>query len=128
MKQARGTPAIISADDLSVELERVLLGKDTHSEAWLQRLIHRQPGLLPVAEIESGMGTLISAAMEVNCGHGSIDNLFLTPTGDIILVETKLWSNAEARREVAAQALDYAHHSQNATAGSASLWAVVTLC
>jgi len=75
-----------------------------------------------------GHGTLISAAMEVNCGHESIDNLFLTPTGDIILVETKLWSNAEARREVAAQALDYAHHSQNATAGSASLWAVVTLC
>ena len=47
--------------------------------------------------------------MEVNCGYGSIDNLFLTPTGDIILVETKLWSNAKARREVVAQALDYAH-------------------
>jgi hypothetical protein len=45
--------------------------------------------------------------MEVNCGYGSIDNLFLTPTGDIILVETKLWSNAKARREVVAQALDY---------------------
>jgi hypothetical protein len=33
--------------------------------------------------------------------------LFLTPSGEIILVEAKLWSNPQARREVVAQALDY---------------------
>ena len=36
-----------------------------------------------------------------------MDNLYLTPTGEIILVEAKLWSNSQARREVVAQALDY---------------------
>ena len=41
------------------------------------------------------------------CGHGFIDNLFITPRGDIVLVETKLWRNPQARREVIAQALDY---------------------
>ena len=43
----------------------------------------------------------------MECGHGSVDNLFLTPSGEIIVVETKLWRNLQARREVVAQALDY---------------------
>src|SRR3546814_13674822 len=34
-------------------------------------------------------------------------NLYLTPSGDIVLVETKLWRNSQMRREVVAQALDY---------------------
>ena len=34
-------------------------------------------------------------------------HLYLTPSGDIVLVETKLWRNSEIRREVVAQALDY---------------------
>jgi hypothetical protein len=39
---------------------------------------------------------------------GFVDNLFVTPTGDIALVECKLWRNPEARREVIAQIIDYA--------------------
>lgn len=31
----------------------------------------------------------------------------MTPAGEIVLVETKLWRNVQARREVVAQALDY---------------------
>src|SRR3546814_13169901 len=34
-------------------------------------------------------------------------NLYLTPSGGIVLVETKLWRNSQMRREVVAQALDY---------------------
>ncbi|HIB67220.1 MAG TPA: hypothetical protein EYO33_19465 [Phycisphaerales bacterium] len=46
--------------------------------------------------------------MELSTPHGFIDNLFLTPTGDIVLAEVKLWRNPEMRRKVVAQALDYA--------------------
>ena len=60
-----------------------------------------------MAQIEPAFGTPLPAAREVACSHGSIDNLYLTPDGEIILVETKLWRNAQARREVVAQTLDY---------------------
>jgi len=39
---------------------------------------------------------------------GSLDNLFITREGQLVLVEAKLWRNPEARRKVVAQALDYA--------------------
>ena len=39
---------------------------------------------------------------------GFVDNLFVTPTGDLALVECKLWRNPEARRQVVAQIIDYA--------------------
>ena len=32
----------------------------------------------------------------------------VTPNGDLIVIETKLWSNPESRRKVVAQILDYA--------------------
>lgn len=78
------------------------------SEAWLQNLIHDHPGILPVNEIEPGFGELIAVAKEVSTKHGPIDNLMVTPEGNIVLIEVKLWRNPEARRKVVAQALDYA--------------------
>lgn len=79
-----------------------------YTEKWLQELIQRCPEVLPTAEIEPGFGQLIPVAMEVSCGHGWIDNLFVTAEGGIVLVETKLWRNPESRRTVVSQALDYA--------------------
>lgn len=79
-----------------------------YDERWLQDLIQQCPEVLPTSEIEPGFGRLIGVATEVYCGHGYIDNLFVTADGGIALVETKLWRNPEARRAVVAQALDYA--------------------
>jgi hypothetical protein len=59
-------------------------------------------------EIEPGFDPLISVCRELPTGHGPVDNLFMTPTGDIVILEAKLWRNPQARREVVAQALDYA--------------------
>lgn len=39
---------------------------------------------------------------------GRIDNLYLSPTGHLTLVETKLFRNPQARREVVGQIIDYA--------------------
>jgi len=89
------------------DLERINLGSGNHSEAWLQELIHAHPTILPISDIEPGFGQLLPAAREVQCSSGFIDNLYLTPSGEIVLVETKLWQNSQMRREVIAQALSY---------------------
>lgn len=107
MERARGIPVLVDEDGGRSSLERINLGLENPKENWLQALIQAEPQTLPIAEIEPGFGEPIPVAREVPCGHGDIDNLYLTPSGDIVLVETKLWRNAEMRREVVAQALDY---------------------
>jgi len=107
MARHRAIPVLITTDNNRSALTRVRLGDDLHDEKWLQALIHDHPAILPISDIEPGFGDLIAAAREVPTGHGYIDNLFFTPSGDIVLVETKLWRNGQMRREVVAQALDY---------------------
>lgn len=80
----------------------------TYDEAWLQEMLRQQPGILPVAEIEPIFSPLVPIGVEVVTERGAIDNLFISHRGYIVLVETKLWRNPEARREVVAQAIDYA--------------------
>lgn len=105
--KAVGSPVLVAARGDAAPLERIVLRLGTHDEAWLQALIFAHPELLPVSRIEPGFGAAVPVAREVACGHGYIDNLYLTPSGEIIFVETKLWRNVQARREVVAQALDY---------------------
>jgi hypothetical protein len=107
MAAAQAVPVLISSNNTRSPLERIHLGKGTYHEKWLQELIHDYPVLLPVSNIEPSFGELIAAAREVPCPHGSIDNVFITPTGNIVVAETKLWRNSQMRREVVAQALDY---------------------
>ncbi len=107
MTRSRAVPILIGTGNVRRPLERIHLGNGTFDESWLQALIQDHPSILPVSEIEPGFGDLVAIAREVPCGHGFIDNLFLTPSGDIVLVETKLWRNSQMRREVVAQALDY---------------------
>lgn len=104
-RRRRGAPVLISGS--GARLERMSLDKGEYDERWLQDHIHHCPDLVPVGDIEPGFGELIPVACEVACGHGFIDNVFVTPTGDLVIVETKLWRNPEARRQVVAQTLDY---------------------
>ncbi len=79
-----------------------------YDEAWLQRLIMSYPRLLPVDQIEPAFAGLVPICMELKMPSGYLDNLLVTPSGDIALVECKLWRNPEARREVFGQIIDYA--------------------
>jgi len=103
----RTQPVIISAVGSEVPVIKPWPMGFEKSEAWLQKLVHDCPQLLPVDQLEPGLGPLVPAAMEVACPHGYIDNLFVTPDGNIVLLEVKLWKNPEMRREVVAQVLDY---------------------
>ena len=105
--RARTRPVIISGQDNAVPVIKPWPMGFNKSEAWLQKLVHTCPQLLPVDSLEPAFGRLVPAAMEVVCGHGAIDNILLTADGDIVLLEVKLWKNPEMRREVVAQTLDY---------------------
>jgi len=84
-----------------------------YDEKWLQQQLHLYPEMFPVERIEPGFGKLISICRELPLQlgggkSGSLDNLLMTSDGRLVLVEAKLWRNPQARREVVAQALDYA--------------------
>ncbi|WP_171327064.1 hypothetical protein [Halovulum dunhuangense] len=81
---------------------------DDYSEHWLQSLVQECPRLIPTEEIDAGLNGLIPVCMELPTPAGPVDNLFLTPDGNVVLVECKLWRNPEARRAVVAQIIDYA--------------------
>ena len=101
--RAAGNPVLITG-----ETSFELIQDDSHDEKWLQDLIHRHPGCLPMDQIEPGFERLVPVCMELPVSGGYVDNLFMTPDGNIVIVEVKLWSNSEARRKVVAQALEYA--------------------
>ncbi len=80
-----------------------------YNEKWLQNLLERQPGLLPINQIgEAAFSSMVPVCTELPMQAGRMDNLFVTPRGEIAIVECKLWRNPEARRTVVGQILDYA--------------------
>ncbi|WP_156367869.1 hypothetical protein [Brevundimonas sp. Leaf363] len=50
----------------------------------------------------------VPICLELALPSGFVDNLMITPAGGLVVVETKLWRNPQARREVVGQILDYA--------------------
>ena len=91
----------------ATKLKQLSLSNRTFDESWLQELIYNNPGLLPAGEIDSNYSKLIPLGREISTPSGSIDNLYVTPKGNLCLVETKLWRNPEAHRMLA-QLIDYA--------------------
>lgn len=114
--RAHSQPLIVSktgtAEQACFALEPVPLRPghtgEGYDEGWLQTLIQDFPTLLPVQDIEPGLVPLIPVCMELSVPSGYVDNLMVTPDGGIVVVETKLWRNPQARREVVGQVLDYA--------------------
>ncbi len=103
-----GNPVIVHSDDSITKPRRIPFTKKAFEEGWIQELIRANPEILPVAEIEPAFAPLLCVGREVSTDAGSIDNLYLSPQGYLTIVETKLWRNPEARREVVGQIIDYA--------------------
>ena len=80
-----------------------------YDEVWLQRLIMSHPRILPVDQIEPAFSGLVPVCIELPTTPVSfMDNLLVTPSGNLALIECKLWRNPQARREVIGQIIDYA--------------------
>lgn len=99
-----GSPSIVSPEGRLLPLVRVEFGDRHVAEAYLQDALNKSPDLLPIDEIDPSFGPLATLGREID----NIDNLYISPTGKITLVETKLWRNPQATREVVAQVIDYA--------------------
>jgi len=98
------TPCWIDGDGKHIHLERIQFKDNTLKEDLLQKTLHESPELLPVEELHPEFLPLVSLGREID----SIDNLFISPSGRLTIVETKLWRNPEATRQVVAQITDYA--------------------
>ena len=95
-------------DGVERPLEKASPDEFAKSEEWMQELLFKYPGLIPVDELEPAFRGLIPIARELRTSRGPLDLCFVNPEGNITLVETKLWNNPEARRQVVAQIIDYA--------------------
>lgn len=110
-RSRHGSPSFVSGEEGVQRLARVVLGggqPGAMGESFVQTLVHDHPELIPTAEIEPAFTPLISVCRELPLSAGYLDNLWVTPEGMLVLGECKLVKNPQARREVIAQALDYA--------------------
>ena len=109
------TPLITDVDGGVERLVRLSLQNKSeggYNEAWLQGLVDNHPSVLPIDQIEIAFTPAVSVCTELPLASGFLDNLLVTPLGNLIAVECKLWRNPEARREVVAQIIDYAKDLQ----------------
>ena len=78
------------------------------TEDEIQQILANNPEIvlnIDVLEIEKKEGAV--SCREFSTSSGKIDVLYLTPAGEIVIVETKLIRNPEASRTVVAQTIDY---------------------
>lgn len=102
-----GTPTLIERGS-GRRLERSDFAGVELTEERLQALLAAHPEVLPVEDIDPSFSSPRTVGREVPTRAGPIDVLYVSPAGVVTIVETKLWRNPEARREVVGQILDYA--------------------
>jgi hypothetical protein len=102
-------PLLVNRDTkTTTQLKRLAKRHTEFNEQYLQELLVDHPELLPVQDLRPDIGDLVCIGREVSAGDsGIIDNLYLSTGGYPVIVETKLWRNPQARREVLSQVLDY---------------------
>ena len=103
-----GIPHLVPEQGTATPLERITFDDREINEGWLQELMFENPEILPVNDIDPGFGPLIPIGREIGTDVGPIDNLYISPSGSLTIVEAKLWRNPQARREVVGQIIDYA--------------------
>jgi len=95
-------PIIISSNgEKAVKVDKTSIDK----EEYLQKYIYENPESIPLYEIKEDIQLLI-LAREFPTNSGPIDAIGIDVYGDLYIVETKLFSNAD-KRKVLAQSLDY---------------------
>ena len=102
-KSAHGNPILINNNSVN-NLNRV----NPFVEKDIQQLIFDYPKCLPISDLDESYNPLIPVCKELNTNAGPLDIFMVTPNGDLVVIETKLWANPESRRKVVAQILDYA--------------------
>ncbi|MGH6992333.1 MAG: hypothetical protein ACREEH_03260, partial [Caulobacteraceae bacterium] len=111
-RSGHAAPVRVGADNSVMRLAHRHLGEGAgdsgRREAFVQTLVFEHPEIVPMLDIEPAFAPLVSVCTELSTTAGYVDNLWVTPAGGLVLGECKLVRNPQARREVIAQALDYA--------------------
>jgi hypothetical protein len=110
-----GVPLLLSSNMSGDLLPRASMQSDSaqkYQECALQELIDRWPNILPISDFYSNVEGVCSLGREIPVPVGeatdcAIDNLLVTDDAHLVIIETKLWRNPQAVREVVAQALQY---------------------
>ena len=110
-----GSPLLLSSDMSGRSLPRISMHHDpanqAYQESFLQDVIDRWPNILPVCDFYPAVTGVCSLGREIPTliggGEGFIDNLLVTDDSHLVIVETKLWRNPEAMRDVIVQTLQY---------------------
>ena len=100
-------PILLNSDNAPVQLVRIGVGSG-FDEAWLQQRLFENPYALPISEIDPGYQQIAPLCTELKTAAGPADIVYVTEQGRLVVVETKLWRNPDARRKVVGQILDYA--------------------
>lgn len=104
-KSAHGNPILINNNNSRLNiLKRV----NPYLEKDIQELIFKNPQCLPISDIDESYNPILPVCKELKTSAGPLDIFMITPNGDLVVIETKLWANPESRRKVVAQILDYA--------------------
>ena len=113
---ARGIPILISDDQPNKyeALKPISFMRDdavSFDENLLQSIVDETPNVLPIRDFYPAISSVCSLGREIPLDlgekQGFIDNLLVTNDGHLVLVETKLYRNPEAIREVVVQTLQY---------------------
>ncbi|MBK7813129.1 MAG: hypothetical protein IPJ52_01860 [Rhodocyclaceae bacterium] len=84
---------------------------NSFDEDLLQELIDATPNILPIRDFLPSTSALFAlgreVAVDIGGSEGFIDNLLVTNDGYLVIVETKLYRNPEATRDVVTQTLQY---------------------
>lgn len=110
-----GTPSLFASNNVPIALRPISKRQPSDAkltEQYFQRAVHHSPNLLPYREFFPSARGIVSLGMEVPLSFpggksGSIDNLFLTDDGHLVVLEMKLWRNPQAVREVVGQIFQY---------------------
>lgn len=111
-EQIKRIAVCVGNDGTPKSLSRIPSDDKSYDEEWIQQLLEKCPALLRSEEIGFDCAELVCIGREVSVssagGAGFIDNLYVSSSGKVVIVETKLFRNQESRRTVIAQILDYA--------------------
>lgn len=117
-KSAYGKPLLIDENGEIIKLEK----RTPLNELAIQNLIYENPDLIPFSDIDESYNPIVSICKELKTNAGPLDVLMVSPNGEICIVETKLWKNPQARREVIADYLKEFTEDMKEELGSSVQW------
>jgi hypothetical protein len=91
MRKDSGTPVLVGSSlSDSLLLTRVRTGDRSVDEDWIQQLVFEYPTVLPLLELDEAFAPALPIGREINTSAGPIDVLYISPTGNLTVVEAKL--------------------------------------